>query len=279
MPARFRSCRSRRQRLAVCSRGSVQSSGPIHGRGETECAPVRLQRSDSGARKFDAGRVARADRCRSAPRILLRRAKPASQSRRCPRTSRYCSPFGRAFLLERPGQLSSRSTVRRPNPALGWSEYGRPSQLSRRLPSALRVFAGDRSSARRSHVVGGHTPEALLAVLGHAYLGGAPDPGACHNAFPCSSVNQLPNLTPSFLTPLTRSIPAAKSALRSPQSAASYARRRTAPRRRWIVPGARWRDSRCILYRTTTVLLNNNRGSKQYQSTNSSIACLRIRPS
>jgi hypothetical protein len=54
--------------------------------------------------------------------------------------------------------------------------------------------------------------------------------GACHRAFPCSGVNQLPSLTPSFLTPLTRRIPAAKSALRSPQSAASYARRRTAPR-------------------------------------------------
>jgi len=71
---------------------------------------------------------------------------------------------------------------------------------------------------------------------------------------------------------LTRRIPAAKSALRRPQSAASYARRRTAPRRRLIVPGARWRDSRCIRYLTTTVLLNDNRGSEQYQSTNSSIA-------
>jgi hypothetical protein len=37
----------------------------------------------------------------------------------------------------------------------------------------------------------------------------------------CSGVNQFPNLTPSFLTPLTRRIPAAKSALRIPQSAAS----------------------------------------------------------
>ena len=62
--------------------------------------------------------------------------------------------------------------------------------------------------------------------------------GACQSACPCSAVNQLPSLTPSFFTPLTRRIPAAKSALRSPQSAASYARRRTAPRRRLIVPGS-----------------------------------------
>jgi hypothetical protein len=49
-----------------------------------------------------------------------------------------------------------------------------------------------------------------------------------------------------FLYALDASDSAAKSALRSPQSAASYARRRTAPSRRLIVPGARWRDSRCI---------------------------------
>src|SRR5580704_10479366 len=136
---------------------------------------LNLLKLSAGIRHSDAGRVARADRCRSARRILLRRAKPASQSRRCPRACRHCSPFGRAFLFERPPHLSNRSTVGRPNPALGWSEYGRPSQLSRRLPSALRVFAGDRSSARRSRAVGGHTPEALLAVLGHAYLGAPGD--------------------------------------------------------------------------------------------------------
>ena len=92
--------------------------------------------------------------------------------------------------------------------------------------------------------------------------------GACQRAWLWSAVNQLPSLTPSFLTPLTRRIPAAKSALSSPQSAASYARRRTAPSRRLMVPGARLRDSKCIRYRTTTVLLNDNRGSEQYQSTN-----------
>lgn len=70
--------------------------------------------------------------------------------------------------------------------------------------------------------------------------------GACQSACPCSAVSQLPSLTPSFLTPLTRRIPAAKSALRRPQSEASYASRRTAPSRRLIVPGAKWRDSRCI---------------------------------
>src|SRR5215831_173543 len=60
----------------------------------------------------------------------------------------------------------------------------------------------------------------------------------------CSAVSQLPSLTPIFLTPFTRRMPAATSGLRSPQSAASYAKRRTAPKRRLIVPGARWRDSR-----------------------------------
>jgi hypothetical protein len=52
--------------------------------------------------------------------------------------------------------------------------------------------------------------------------------GACQSAFPWSAVSQLPNLTPSFFTPLTRLIPAAKSALRRPHSDASYAKRRTA---------------------------------------------------
>ena len=45
------------------------------------------------------------------------------------------------------------------------------------------------------------------------------------------------------------------------------------PETRLMVPGARLRVSRCIRYRRTTVLLNDRRGSEQYHSTNSSIAC------
>lgn len=58
------------------------------------------------------------------------------------------------------------------------------------------------------------------------------------------AVSQFPILTPIFLTPFTRRMPAARSGLRSPQSAASYAKRRTAPRRRFTVPGASLRPSR-----------------------------------
>jgi hypothetical protein len=39
--------------------------------------------------------------------------------------------------------------------------------------------------------------------------------------WPWSEVNQLPSLTPRFFTPLMRRIPAAKSALSSPESAVS----------------------------------------------------------
>jgi hypothetical protein len=80
-----------------------------------------------------------------------------------------------------------------------------------------------------------------------------PHSGACQRAWPWSEVNLLPSLTPSFLTPLTRRIPAAQSALSNPQSAASNARRRTASRQRLMVPGARRRDSKCIRCRVTTV--------------------------
>jgi len=97
--------------------------------------------------------------------------------------------------------------------------------------------------------------------------------GACHSLCDCSGVSQLPTRTPSFLRPFTRRIPAARFGLSSPQSAASYASRRTAPSRRLIVPGAKRRDSRWIRYRRTTVLPNESRGSEQYHSTNSSIAC------
>src|SRR5207249_11457431 len=75
-----------------------------------------------------------------------------------------------------------------------------------------------------------------------------------------------------LLYTLDATIPAAKSALSRPHSDASCAKRRTAPSRRLIVPGARCRDSRCIRYRTTTVLLKDSRGSEQYHSTNSSMA-------
>ena len=40
--------------------------------------------------------------------------------------------------------------------------------------------------------------------------------GACQSARLCWSLSQLPRRTPRFLTPFTRRIPAARSALRSP---------------------------------------------------------------
>ena len=56
---------------------------------------------------------------------------------------------------------------------------------------------------------------------------------------------QASTRTPSVFTPLTRRIPATKSALNRPQSAASYACRHTTPNRKLIVPGARRRDWYC----------------------------------
>jgi hypothetical protein len=70
--------------------------------------------------------------------------------------------------------------------------------------------------------------------------------GASHSALLSSADSQLPRRTPIFLNPRTRRMPAARSALRSPQSAASYASLRTAPSRRLIVPGARRLDSRWL---------------------------------
>ena len=97
--------------------------------------------------------------------------------------------------------------------------------------------------------------------------------GASSSVTAWSGRSQLPSRAPIFLTPLTRRIPAARSAVRRPQSEASYASRRTAPNRRLTVPGASSRDSRWIRYRSTTVRLKESRGSEQYHSTNSSMAC------
>src|ERR1700722_16107453 len=97
--------------------------------------------------------------------------------------------------------------------------------------------------------------------------------GCCQRADASPAVSQLPNRVPSLRTPLTRWMPAASSGLRRPQSAASYASRLTAAMRTLMVPGAKPRSWRLVLYRRTTVLLKARRGSEQYQATNSSIAC------
>ena len=81
---------------------------------------------------------------------------------------------------------------------------------------------------------------------------------------------------PSTLAPLTQRMLAASSGLSKPASAASYARRRTAANRPLIVPGASRRDSRWMRYRVTTVLLNESRGSEQYQD--ELIDCVTITP-
>ena len=52
--------------------------------------------------------------------------------------------------------------------------------------------------------------------------------GTCQSAAASPAVSQLPKREPSLRTPLTRWMPAANSGLNNPQSAASYANRRTA---------------------------------------------------
>src|SRR5687767_13904044 len=53
----------------------------------------------------------------------------------------------------------------------------------------------------------------------------------------CLALNQLPSRTPTLFAPFTRWMPAASSGLRRPVSAASYASRRTAASRRFMVDG------------------------------------------
>ena len=62
--------------------------------------------------------------------------------------------------------------------------------------------------------------------------------GTCQSALAWSAVSQLPSRTPRFFGPLTRRMPAARSGLSKPESAASYARRLTAASLPLIVPGA-----------------------------------------
>src|SRR6267143_1754424 len=86
-------------------------------------------------------------------------------------------------------------------------------------------------------------------------------------------VNQFPIRTPKRFAPFTRPIPAANSGLRRPVSAASCASRRTAAKRTLMVEGARFFCSRKYRLRRTTVRLKAKRGSEQYQTMNSSMAC------
>jgi hypothetical protein len=84
-------------------------------------------------------------------------------------------------------------------------------------------------------------------------------------------LDDLPRRTPTLIAPFTRRMPAASSGLRRPVSAASYASRRTAASRRFIVDADNRRDSNSSRYRSTTILLKARRGSDQYHATKSSI--------
>src|SRR5260370_4315170 len=95
---------------------------------------------------------------------------------------------------------------------------------------------------------------------------------APNNFLPSSAVSQFPTVSPSLRTPFTARRPPARSGLRSPQSAASYASRRIAANLRLIVDGAYGCCSSAIRYRVTTVLLKASLGSERYQSMNSRMA-------
>jgi len=81
------------------------------------------------------------------------------------------------------------------------------------------------------------TQEGSRAVLDPACPLSVSGSGTCQSAFARSVVSQLPRRTPRFFGPLTRLMPA-RSGLSRPESAASYASRRTAASLPLIVPGA-----------------------------------------
>jgi hypothetical protein len=83
--------------------------------------------------------------------------------------------------------------------------------------------------------------------------------GGRRSVLTCSALLQLPSRNPTLFAPFTRRMPAAKSGLRRPTSAGSYASRRTAASRRLMVDGESRRDSNSSRYRSTTVLLNARR--------------------
>lgn len=107
-----------------------------------------------------------------------------------------------------------------PSPVPGRSECARPCPPGRRLPNAPPVAGCSRFSVRLPHAGVGRIPAATPGLPCH---GGPSDsqrlaPGAARL---CSAVNQFPSRTPMRLAPFTRRMPAAKSGLRSPVSAAS----------------------------------------------------------
>jgi len=69
-------------------------------------------------------------------------------------------------------------------------------------------------------------------------------PNRGQSAWPCSAVNQFPKRHAQLLHAFDATNTGSQSVLRRPQSAASYASRRTAPRGRLMVAGASSPDSR-----------------------------------
>ena len=71
--------------------------------------------------------------------------------------------------------------------------------------------------------------------------------GSCQSERASSAVSQLPSRTPRLFAPFTRLIPEASSGLSSPESAASYASRRTDASRTLIVlaPAGEIQDEFC----------------------------------
>ena len=93
------------------------------------------------------------------------------------------------------------------------------------------------------------------------------------SSLPSATLSQVPTRRPSCGTPLTRRMPATSSGLSNPVSVASYASRRTAASRTFMAEAASFYASSCSRYRSTTARFKANRGSEQYHSMYSSIAC------
>jgi hypothetical protein len=102
------------------------------------------------------------------------------------------------------------------------------------LFSLLEVFDGEPRYLRPPEAATEQNRDRCVVAFGTQVLTAE----RYEESLPWSAVNQFPMRMPCFFTPLTRRIPAARSGLRSPQPAASYANRRIAARRRLIVDKA-----------------------------------------
>ena len=218
---RYRCSRSQLRESAACSRDSVQLSARKRDREGIGSVPILHLMHGTASRTNASDHAALHGEARVFSRTVSRRARRLVPLRRRPSVCLPDRHIGTVFRPKFRRQPATTSMVALTHSGTGtvrmWPPLPTRSTMAQCSSRCCKCVKSRSANSRRRSP----QPSKTARIARSRFPLSVSGAGDCQKRRASSAVSQLPSLTPSFLAPFTRRIPAASSGLSKPASAAS----------------------------------------------------------